>query len=115
MTKKTMTGSAADLAHTQAASWSVSGVEGDDTIELHTSAPRVELERDIERKKRCEGCESLTYSLLAPGCKTLIPVCRKMSCKLCVDIRDEDCPLVKDTGDKLDTALEDLKEKGIRP
>jgi len=102
-----MTRSAADLAHTQAASWSVSGVEGDDTIELHTSAPRVELERDNERKKRCEGCESLTYSLLVPGCKTLIPVCRKMSCKLCVDICDEDCPLVKATVDKLDAALEE--------
>lgn len=94
-------------AHTPAASGSVSGVEGDDTIELHTSAPRVELERDNERKKRCEGCESLTYSLLVPGCKTLIPVCRKMSCKLCVDICDEDCPLVKATVDKLDAALEE--------
>ena len=67
----------------------------DESIELHTSAPRVELERDNARKKRCEGCK---FRKNYPVCwledfehPEYLPVCTQLH-KYCVDIPDESCP-----------------------
>ena len=61
-------------------------------IELHTSAPAVELANDAARNARCKECNHIrVVYLTAPG----IPMrfaCSESGYKLCVDICDELCP-----------------------
>ena len=64
----------------------------DGSIELHTSAPAVELANDAARKARCKECNHIrVVYLTAPG----IPMryaCEELGFRLCVDICDEVCP-----------------------
>lgn len=64
----------------------------DGSIELHTSAPAVELANDAARKARCKECNHIrVVYLTAPG----IPMryaCKELGFRLCVDICDELCP-----------------------
>ena len=64
----------------------------DGPIELHTSAPAVEMANDAARRARCKECNHMRVVYLsAPG----IPMryaCKEHGYKLCVDICDEACP-----------------------
>jgi len=64
----------------------------EECIELHTSAPAVELANDAARNARCKECNHIRVVYMnAPG----IPMrfaCEELGFRLCVDICDEVCP-----------------------
>jgi len=61
-------------------------------LELHTSAPSVELANDAARNARCKECNHIRVVYMnAPG----LPMryaCKELGFRLCVDICDEVCP-----------------------
>ena len=64
----------------------------DGPVELHTSAPSVELANDAARNARCKECDHmLVVYMNTPGIK-LRYACKELGFKLCVDICDEACP-----------------------
>ena len=61
-------------------------------LELHTSAPSVELANDAARNARCKECDHmLVVYMNTPGIK-LRYACKELGFRLCVDICDEVCP-----------------------
>ena len=64
----------------------------DGPVELHTSAPSVELANDAARNARCKECDRMQPVYMnTPGLPMRF-ACSESGYKLCVDICDELCP-----------------------
>ena len=61
-------------------------------LELHTSAPSVELANNAARNARCKECDHmLVVYMNTPGIQIRY-ACKELGLRLCVDICDEVCP-----------------------
>ena len=64
----------------------------DGPIELHTSAPAVELANDAARNASCKGCDRMQPVYMNTPGLPMRYACKELGFRLCVDICDEACP-----------------------
>ena len=70
----------------------------DGPIELHTSAPAVEMANDAARRARCKECNHMRVVYLSEPGIPMRYACKEHGYKLCVDICDEACPMYNADG-----------------
>ena len=64
----------------------------DGPIELHTSAPVVELANDAARNARCKECDRMQPVYMNTPGLPMRYACKDLGFRLCVDICDDACP-----------------------
>jgi len=63
-------------------------------LELHTSAPSVELANDAARNARCKGCDHMQLVYMNTPGLPMRYACKDLGFRLCVDICDDACPRI---------------------